>query len=220
MNQVMNHIEPATALSLYAQLETSTFFPESYKEKYKQDLLKRYPELASKEMQEKTKQGAKKRDPLLVTRKSLELKRAELNRLVTVEIPENSKAIGEAMEKGDLRENAEYKAALEKQDQLKATVARLGKELENAKVIKKSDVDTSIVDVGTKVTVKTDDGKRITYQILGQWDVDFEKQIISYLSPLGAALLDKRVGDVVKFEFGGEKKTYTIEKIELADFED
>ncbi|MCX7882300.1 MAG: transcription elongation factor GreA [Brevinematales bacterium] len=220
LESMMHHIEPSTALSLYAQLDTSTYFPEGYKQKYLEQLLQKYPDLASKEMQEKTKQGAKIRPPLLVTKKSLETKRAELNRLVTVEIPENSRAIGEAMEKGDLRENAEYKAALEKQDQLKAAVARLESELAKAKVIEKSMVDTSIVDVGTKVTLKTEDGKRVTYQILGQWDVDFEKNIISYLSPLGAALLDKQKGDVVEFSFGNERKIYTIESIEMADFSD
>ncbi|MFN3659985.1 MAG: transcription elongation factor GreA, partial [Brevinematales bacterium] len=220
LDRVMQHIEPSIALSLYAQLDMSTYFPESYKKKYLDELLAKYPDLASKEMQEKTKQGAKIRPPLLVTKKSLEAKRAELNRLVTVEIPENSRAIGDAMEKGDLRENAEYKAALEKQDQLKATVARLESELAKAKIIEKSRVDTSFVDVGTKVTLKTDGGKKVTYQILGQWDVDFEKNIISYLSPLGAALLDKQVGDVVEFAFGNERKVYTIESIEMADFED
>ncbi|QJR21733.1 Transcription elongation factor GreA [Brevinematales bacterium NS] len=220
LDKVMQHIEPSTALSLYAQLDMSTYFPEGYKKKYLEELLGKYPDLASKEMQEKTKQGAKIRPPLLVTKKSLEAKRSELNRLVTVEIPENSRAIGEAMEKGDLRENAEYKAALEKQDQLKAAVARLESELAKAKIIEKSMVDTSLVDVGTKVTLKTEDGKKVTYQILGQWDVDFEKNIISYLSPLGAALLDKQVGDVVEFTFGNERKVYTIESIEMADFED
>ncbi len=220
LDTVMEHMEASTALSLYTQLENSSYFPEAQKTKYTQELLQKYPDLKSKETQEKTKQGTKIRPPLLVTRKSLEAKRAELNRLVTVEIPENSRAIGEAMEKGDLRENAEYKAALEKQDQLKAAVARLEAELAKAKVIEKSHVDTSIVDVGTKVTLKTDTGEKVTYQILGQWDVDFEKQIISYLSPLGAALLDKQKGDVVEFEFGNEKKVYTIEAIEMADFED
>lgn len=180
-----------------------------------EQIQKKYPALKKVDKQEKVKI----RPAFFVTRKSYDGKKAELNHIMSVDIPENSRAIGEAMEKGDLRENSEYKAALEKQDQLKAAASKLEMELNQAKVIDRNMVDTGLIDVGTRVTLKNQDGKKEVYQILGQWDVDFKNQIISYHSPLGKALLDKKVGDTVNFEFNNEKKVYEVQKIELADFE-
>jgi transcription elongation factor GreA len=188
---------------------------DSIKKEYIDKILAKYPNLEQAAGQEKVMI----RHPFMVTRLSYEAKKRELQRIMNEEIPQNSASIGEAMEKGDLRENAEYKAALEKQDQLKAAASKLEAELTQAKILERDKVDTSIVDAGTRVKLQTQDGGTEEYQILGQWEVDFEKGIISYHSPLGRALLDKKVGKEVNFEFNGQMKKYTILDIKMADFE-
>ncbi len=212
---VIDHSDETTVKSLLSLVYSTMTLEEGIKEEYVNKIIALYPNLKKLDKQEKIKI----RHPFLVTKSSLEAKKRELSRLMTAEIPENSKAIGEAMEKGDLRENAEYKAALEKQDQLKAGASKLEADINQAKVLDKSLVNTSIVDVGTRVVVKTGKNDKEIYQILGQWDVDFKKNIISYHSPLGKALLDKKVGDTINFEFNGEIKKFEISEIALADFE-
>ncbi len=209
--------DESTVKSVYTVLNSSATLEETRKEEALNWVLARFPD-----MQKASTAAAPKpalRHPFLVTKSSLETKRRELARIMTVDIPENSRSIGEAMEKGDLRENAEYKAALEKQDQLKAAASKLENEINQARAIDHALVSTDTIDVGTRVSLKDENGNREEYQILGQWDVNFEKRVISYHSPLGSALLEKRVGDVVPFDFNGERKTYTVVGIEIADFD-
>jgi transcription elongation factor GreA len=203
-----------TVKSILSLLYSTLTLENDIRDRYVNLIIAQYPSLKKISRQEKIVI----RHPFLVTAAAFESKKRELSRIMTSDIPENSRAIGEAMEKGDLRENAEYKAALEKQDQLKAAASKLETELSQAKVIERDKVDTSIVDVGVKVTLKTEEGDTEEYQILGQWDVDFNKKTISYHSPLGKSLLDRKIGDKIDFEFTGELKKYEIVKITLADF--
>jgi len=214
-DNLINASDEGSAKSILSLLYSTMTLEEEVKNSYINQIINLYPALDNLDKQEKIQI----RHPFLITRKAIEAKKRELAHILSVEIPQNSKAIGEAMEKGDLRENAEYKAALEKQDQLKATASKLEAEINQAKALERDKVNTSIVDVGVRVTLKTPDGNKEIYQILGPWDVDFKKNIISYHSPLGKALLDRRVGDSVEFTFGNEEKKYIIESIDLADFE-
>jgi transcription elongation factor GreA len=201
--------------SVVTILHSSLSVKEEAKAQWVATIVSRFPNLKKVDRQVKVKI----RHQSLVTKDSFEKKKAELANVMNVEIPENSRAIGEAMEKGDLRENADYKAALERQDQLKAAASKLEKELNEVQVLNKAAVDTSSVDVGTKVVLKNDEGKNETYHILGQWDVDLKRHIISYHSPLGRALLDRKTGDTVMIELNGEEKTFEIVSIDLADFD-
>lgn len=216
LNKVINDADESTAQSLFALISSTITFDKEQKDTFLKALNNRYPKL---ETARPSAAMITARYPFLVTKQSYENKRKDLEHLINVEIPQNSLAIGEAMEKGDLRENSEYKAALEKQDQLKANLAKLESDLAQARVLDRSKVDTSFVDVGTKVTLEEKNDGIVSFQILDQWAVNFDKGIISYHSPLGHALLDKKVGDVVVFEFNGEVKNFTVLSIELADFE-
>ncbi|MGL4388626.1 MAG: DUF3553 domain-containing protein [Brevinema sp.] len=215
LGDVIIDADERTSQSLFALLNSIITLDKVQKEKYLDNLNRRYPHL---KIENPKTTIIVTRHPFLVTKGSFDQKRRDLEKFVSVEIPLNSAAIGEAMEKGDLRENSEYKAALEKQDQLKATVAKLESDLAQAKIIDKSKVDISKVDVGTKVTLNEEKDGESFFQILDPWSVNFDKGIISYHSPLGHTLLDKKVGDIVRFEFNGEVKNFTILKIELADF--
>ena len=154
---------------------------------------------------------------LIVTQRSYELKQNELKYLMDVEIPKNSQEIGSAMEKGDLRENAEYKYALEKQDFLKLQVRILTDNLNRAQILKPEEIKTNVISIGTMATMNSiDDNKTEKFTILGPWESDPSKKIISYTSPIGETLLNKSVGNII--DIGSKKKKYKILKIEKAIF--
>ncbi len=156
---------------------------------------------------------------LLVTQRSFELKQNELKYLMDVAIPSNSREIGVAMEKGDLRENAEYKFALEKQEFLKQQVKNLRESLNRAKIIKGEDTRTNVISVGTMITLNCiDDEKTEKFTVLGPWESEPAKNIISYTSPIGENLMNKSVGDIIDLGKSSRKKRYKILKIEKALF--
>ncbi|HEB30924.1 MAG TPA: transcription elongation factor GreA [Spirochaetes bacterium] len=156
---------------------------------------------------------------LLVTQRTYELKQGELKYLLDVAIPQNSKEIGQAMEKGDLRENAEYKYALEKQEFLKHQVKSLTENLNRAQILKPEDIKSNIILFGTMITLNSIDGdKTEKYTILGPWESDPSKKIISYTSPIGETLMNKAVGDSIDLGTKNNKMKYKILKIEKAIF--
>jgi transcription elongation factor GreA len=155
---------------------------------------------------------------LMVTRASFERKQQDLKRVIDVEIPENSKEIGIAMAKGDLRENAEYKAALEKQEMLKVTASRMKEEVQQAQIFNENEVKTDRITFGTRVALtnrKTSQAE--AYVILGPWESNPTRNVISYLSPLGVALWDHRPGEELKFTINQNEFHYTVDGIERAD---
>ena len=104
-----------------------------------------------------------------VTKEALENMRSELQRMKTVDRPAASRAIAEAREKGDLKENAEYDAAKESQGILEARIAQLEGVVANARVLDESDIDTSKVSILTKVTLTNlNTKKQVTYQIVSE----------------------------------------------------
>jgi len=156
---------------------------------------------------------------LLTTRLMFNQKSKELTHLVEVEIPKNSKEIGDAMALGDLKENAEYHAAKERQGILNATVSQLSRELEIATVIDPSEVETSKIGFGTKITLlNLINNQQEVFTILGPWESQPEKNIISYLSPIGERLLGRSEGETLKFTINDRQFQFQVLKIEKADF--
>lgn len=155
---------------------------------------------------------------LTVTKTGYEKKQKALRHLLEVEIPVNSKEIGEAMEKGDLRENAEYKAALEKQELLKGATLKIQEELQNARIFNESQIDTDYISFGTRVKLKNKISKRLEeYIILGPWESEPSKQIISYLSPLGVELCNHRAGENLQFIINEREYSYQVDSIDKVD---
>ena len=151
---------------------------------------------------------------LLVTRLGYEDRQRELRQILEVEIPDNSKEIGLALQKGDLRENAEYKAALEKQEQLKSAVSRLQEDLQNAQIFDLAEANASVISFGTEVELTNiDSNSKERYVILGPWESDPKRNIISYLSPLGAELWQHRTNDELQFTINEKSFHYRIERI-------
>lgn len=134
-----------------------------------------------------------------VTKETLEQMRAELQHMKSVERPAAAKAIAEAREKGDLRENAEYDAAKEAQGILEAKIAQLEGQVATARIVDENNIDTSKVSILTKVKVTNlNTKKQVTYQIVSEKEADLKAGKISVTSPIGKGLLGKQVGEVAE----------------------
>jgi len=156
---------------------------------------------------------------LLVSEKAFKLKQKELKKIIEVEIPANSKEIGAAIELGDLSENAEYKAGKEKQELLQIAVGKLREEIEKAQVIDPDNVKTTKVAFGVVASLKNNtSGKKEVFTIMGPWESDPSKNIISYQSPFAGEFLGHSVGESLKFVINEREYDYQIEELSLADF--
>jgi transcription elongation factor GreA len=148
------------------------------------------------------------------TKDALEHLRAELQKMKAVERPAASKAIAEAREKGDLRENAEYDAAKEAQGLLEAKIQRLEGELVNARIIDEATIDTSKVSILTKVTVTNlNNKKQVTYYLVSEKEADLKLGKISISSPIGKGLLGKQVGEVAEVQVPAGLLKFKVENI-------
>jgi transcription elongation factor GreA len=136
---------------------------------------------------------------LYVTRETLELMKADLQRLKTVDRPAASRAIAEAREKGDLKENAEYDAAKEAQGLLEARIKKFESDLANCRILDAGNIDTSKVSILTRVKITNLATKKsVTYQIVSEKEADLKVGKISVTSPIGKGLLGKKIGDVAE----------------------
>ena len=158
-------------------------------------VVKLYPDL---ETMVSGTQAEEKKAPLLVSWSSLEKRRAEYEELIKKKIPENSKEIALARSYGDLSENFEFKAAKQMQAVLMRRKGELEQMLHNARGTSFADADTSRVSIGTIVTLRDKaSGKDESYTILGAWDGDPDRHIVSYQTAIGQALLGHKVGENV-----------------------
>jgi transcription elongation GreA/GreB family factor len=165
----------------YGQVE------EYRRENVKGALIMKYPRLREPEA-----------EPVYATPEALATKRAELEQLVKVEIPQNSKAIQIAREMGDLRENFEYKAARQRAEYLSARVGEIQNEVSRVRVLDAAQVDTSEVRIGTKIALRNGDFSR-DVTILGPWESSPETGVYSNQSEVAKALLGHHTGDIVSF---------------------
>jgi len=136
--------------------------------------------------------------------------RERAERIATSEIVENAKEVEAARALGDLRENSEYKFAVEKRRHLQAELKRLGDLLNRARIITPLDVECEQVGIGNVVFIQSADGEEETLTILGPWDTDVERNIISFQSKLAQSICGKKVDDSLQFK----EKEYQIKKIE------
>jgi transcription elongation factor GreA len=155
-------------------------------------------------------------DIIYVTRETLEQMKSELQRMKTVDRPAASKAIAEAREKGDLKENAEYDAAKEAQGLLEARIRKFESELATARILDATNIDTSKVTILTRVTITNlANQKSMTYQIVSEKEADLKAGKISITSPIGKGLVGKREGDIAEVKAPTGIINFRIEKITL-----
>ncbi len=153
-------------------------------------------------------------DLMYVTQETFDLMRAELQRMKTVDRPAASRAIAEAREKGDLKENAEYDSAKEAQGLLEAKIAKMEGDIANARILDTENIDTSKVSILTKVTITNLATKKsITYQLVSEKEADLKLGKISVTSPIGKGLLGKKPGDVAEVQAPNGLIKFRIEEI-------
>lgn len=135
------------------------------------------------------------------TKEGLKNLQDEINHLKTIERPNIIKEIAEARDKGDLSENAEYDAAKEAQGILEAKIAKLEGQLNQARVLDESELDTSSVHLLTKVTIRnTENDMQLTYSIVPELEANLLEKKISVESPIAQGLLGKKVGEIAKIQ--------------------
>jgi len=202
-----------TVKKLYTLIDDIADIDPTYKAKTRSKILEKYPEFKFRVSEEKVAQPK----GMIVTAKMLEEKKAEAERIMNIEIPQNAKDISEAREKGDLKENAEYKSAKEKQHMLNLTLSKLQEELNRATVFDPTTSTTAVVSFATVVTLHNKETNADeTYTILGPWESDPDNNIISYMSPFGNAIMDKKIGEEVNFEINEHEYVYVVQDIQKA----
>ena len=149
-----------------------------------------------------------------VTKDTLEQMKAELQRMKGVGRPAASRAIAEAREKGDLKENAEYDAAKEAQGILEAKIAAMEGAMANIRVLDESSIDTSKVSILTKVTLTNlNTKKQVTYKIVSEKEADLKAGKISVTSPIGKGILGKVIGDTAEVQAPAGVLKFRIDEI-------
>lgn len=153
-------------------------------------------------------------DIIYLSKDTLEQLKEELHKMRTIDRPAAARAIAEAREKGDLKENAEYDAAKESQGILEARIKKLEGDVANARILEAENVDTSKVSILTKVTLTNlTTKKQITYKIVSEKEADLKAGKISVTSPIGKGLMGKVKGEVAEVQVPAGMMKFKIEEI-------
>lgn len=151
---------------------------------------------------------------LLVSKASKEVKERELEDIVKVRLPAVKEAIQIAKEHGDLKENSEYKMARQDHDTLAARRAELDALLKKARVTDFTEAKTDTISVGSSIILRRgSDQTEFAYDILGAWDGEPEKNILSYISPLAKQFLNHKAGETFTTNINGKAESWTVVKI-------
>lgn len=151
-----------------------------------------------------------------VTKETLDQMREELSFLKTKGRAEIARAIAEAREKGDLKENAEYDAAKEAQGMHEAKVAILESAIATARIVEAESIDTSKVSILCKVTITNMANKKtFTYQLVSEKEADLKLNKISVTSPIGKGLLGKAVGEIADVHAPNGSMKFRVENITI-----
>ena len=214
LGDIFRKSEVATARDWMRRLQLSHLFDELTKRSLLARLVKVYPELESMITGAQTQEEAAS---LIVSWSSLERRRAEYEEIVKTKIPENTREIALARSYGDLSENFEFKAAKQMQSVLMRRKTELEQMLHNARGTSFENADTSRVSIGTIITLReVETDKEETYTILGAWDGDPDRHIISYQTAIGQALLGHEIGETISLNTEHDSAQFTIVSIQAA----
>ncbi|SFI93259.1 transcription elongation factor GreA [Treponema bryantii] len=202
-----------TVKKMYTLIDDIADIDPSYKSTARNKILEKYPDFKFRVSEEKLTQPK----GMIVTSKKLAEKKAEIDDIKNVKLENNKIALADAKAKGDLKENAEYQAAKEEKQRLEHTLSKLQEELNRAVIFDPTTSTTAVVSFATEVTLHDNIGNSDeVYTILGPWESDPDNNIISYMSPFGNAILDKKVGDTAKFVINEHNYDFTIKAINKA----
>ena len=153
-----------------------------------------------------------------ITVNGLEKLKEEIKKLKFTDRPAVVKAIAEAREFGDLSENAEYHAARERQSFIEGRIAELEDKMARAEVIDVNKITAPNITFGATVKIQDDDTEEIAiYQIVGEYEADIARNMISIASPLARALIGKKIGDIVEVVTPRGERGYEVLEIEYSE---
>jgi transcription elongation GreA/GreB family factor len=210
VTELLAGADPETVRTLVRMILSSTVFDELDRRSLMARIIKEHTFA-----QEFLVTTSVKEQPLIVSQASYDRRKAELEDIIQKKIPQNSKEIGQARSYGDLRENFEFKAAKDMQKLLMQRRAELERLLARAQATDFASVRTDSVQIGTSVTVMDlATNQSHTYHILGAWDGDPARGIISYPAALAQVLLNKKVGDTLETVGEAGPQKLRIDQIE------
>jgi transcription elongation factor GreA len=199
---------------IYDMLAGVTYIEESQRDRFFGIIRTRYPEFNVKTaiQTRETEEWKFDVEKILVSREGHARITQELNHMINTEMPMLTRELsGVSDVSGDIRENVEYNALMEKQTILKMAINKLEDELKKAEILDLEKVSTDTVNVGTSLVIEeVSTGDRTTYTLLGPWDADYEKRVLSYRSPIGMVLMGRKVEDVVELKLGEEVRSLKI----------
>lgn len=198
-DKILPLLDAERAHRMFNLLLKNTWLPSTFWNEIKEEIQEKYPKLFSQVT------------PLYTTKAGLEKYERELQDIMQHKIPQNARALGEAIAHGDLSENAELDAAREIQWQIMHKVQEMRNNLSRASVIDFKTLTIDKVQPGHKVTLEDGQGKEIAYTILGPWDVDTNNNIVSFMSLIGQTMIGAKVNDTVTLPSG----TYKVLNIGL-----
>src|SRR6476659_7252258 len=213
LGEMFKKVDVGLARDAMRRLQLTPLFDELTKRSLLARMVKVYPELESMIAGAETQEKA----ALIVSWSSLEKRRAEYEEIVKVKIPENTKEIAIARSYGDLSENFEFKAAKQMQSVLMRRKADLEQMLHDARGTSFENPDTTRVSIGTIVTLRNaESNNEETYTILGAWDGDPDRHIISYQTAIGQALLGHEVAETISLNTEDSVAQFIIVSIQPA----
>lgn len=206
---------------LYDMVKGVSHITEQQADKFYLLIRAKYPDfkLAIPSQEKEAEEWAPDIEKLYVSQSGYDKILHELNRMKNVEMAELTNELKKVADvSADIRENVDYNALMEKQTILNMAISKLETEIKKAEVINPDAIAIDSVTIGTRVTVEeVKSGEQNTYTILGPWDADYEKRILSYRSPIGMVILGKKVGDVVDLKIGDQTRKLKILSIEKSD---
>jgi len=215
LKKMVNRFDRTVVEKVFDMFENLSYVEDSQLEKFEEIVKSRFENIQEHHahVEDEWKIDIEK---LIVTKEGHERKKAELEHMVNVEMVSLTKELSAVSEaSGDIRENVDYNALMEKQTVLKLAISRLDDEMKRADVLDLSKVNTESVNIGTRVNLEdADSGKASSYTILGPWDADFEQGILSYRSPIAKAMMGKKNGENVSLKIDDEERKFKIVSIE------
>lgn len=216
LDEIVGYGDEDFIKKVYDLFGSVSYIDESHLEKFYSLIKERYSDFKDTgqiSMEEEWEVDVEK---LIVSREGYDRMMSELNRMINVEMVNLTKELSKVSDvSGDVRENVEYNALMEKQTILKMAINKLEDEIKRAEILELEGVSTDSINIGTNVIFEDiDNGEKGNYIILGPWDADFGKRILSYRSPIAQALLGKRVNDEIDVRIGDDKRRFKVLSIE------
>jgi transcription elongation factor GreA len=215
LRDIVSQFDQAFMGKVYDIFRNLAYVEESKKERVQEIIREYYPDFS---ISEQTGQGGfdTPGEKLIVTPESYERKKAILDRMVNEDLVNLSKELSRVAENSsDPRENVDYNALMEKQNILEVEVSKLEEEIRKAEILDPQSIPVDTVSVGSRVTLRDmENNEQITYTVLGPWDADFGRHILSYRSPIAKTLLGKQEGDETVISINDEERSFRVEAIE------